>query len=215
MTKRGKAPAAGEKLSLLDSWKAWGPPIERRGERDFTVGSVSGTLSIFDLMQNDGEDEIIRHWLRNEIKEGRLELDGYTEAARAVTDGRAIIDKDSADISLIVLAQNSVYVGPGGNSEELSHVRVWRVVADTRRVARGQSQPVAPTPAGRPQRGHAKKDQILFAEMRRRIKSGEALSSWEAAGQLAPKAVGGGTPESKQKRLSAGYRAKYERSERR
>jgi hypothetical protein len=76
-----------------------------------------------------------------------------------------------------------------------------------------KSQPTSRGIAQRGKRGrtpgtgtYARSDEPLFVEMHRLIESGEALSVHAAAKQLAPRARGPGTEESKVSRLRKGYK---------
>ena len=57
--------------------------------------------------------------------------------------------------------------------------------------------------------GFDKADEPLLQRMREMIQTGRASSIWEAAGLCAPKAKGGGTEGSKQRRLSDKYKERF------
>ncbi|MCQ8279915.1 hypothetical protein NFI95_15845 [Acetobacteraceae bacterium KSS8] len=99
-------------------------------------------------------------------------------------------------------------IGQPKNRGWFERVRVG-LVSDG--VFQRANEPVAETAQGRRRSpgGYAKQDTPLIEEMHRLIQTGVAQGPWQAAGLVVDRASGGGTTESRRKRLCAAYKRQY------
>jgi len=121
---------------------------------------------------------------------------------------RIIPEVNDLDYEAISVSRKDLEKWPFASEQEWTEIRS----GDEEPTAGVQGvEAAASKPRGRPAGSGTSEiaDRPLFAEMHHLIGSGSAKSPNDAARQVAHKAQGQGTPESKQDRLARGYRRLY------